>query len=401
MIVIFFRLILILLPSFRIDMNDWKAWSARLVEVTPVHFYSPTYFSDYFPGYLYILWFLGFSYHLLFPQLSIFGLGFELYLKFLTNIFDLATAFYIYKIIYRYQKRGALIAVVFYLANPGLTFNSSVWGQVDGILTFFLVYSAYSLIELRKINLFILSSTISILMKPQGLAIFPILLIYYWISFKVKKFLNILFIPLLLVLLSLPFFLSDPILGLFHLFQKSTATYPYTSMFSYNFWSFAGWWISDSTKFLSLSYQIWGVILFTLSLILIFKPLLLKKNYQNRFLIYLAICLSSFAFFLFLTRIHQRYLFPFFSFLLIAASIKNSVYIKIIYAILSTVYLINLGYVYYYYNYVYANSKFVPGLIYNFLSTNYNVLTIINLIGFGLLLWLYYNFSRSNVTKSS
>ena len=118
-LIIIVRLMCIFLPSFKIDMNDWQAWSARLVEVSPIHFYSPTYFSDYFPGYLYLLWFLGRSYNFLFPHLSIFNLGFELYLKLLTNIFDLATAFCIYKIVNRYQKKLAFLPRFFILPTRG------------------------------------------------------------------------------------------------------------------------------------------------------------------------------------------------------------------------------------------------------------------------------------------
>ena len=149
-IVIFIRFNLIILPSFRIDMSDWQAWAQRLVQAGPMQFYSPDYFSDYFPGYLYILWFLGNSFNTLFPQLPIFSLGFEIYLKAFTTMFDIATAYYIYKITSRYQKKISLLAAIFYLANPAIACNSSDWGQVDGILNFFLIYSSYYLLELKN-----------------------------------------------------------------------------------------------------------------------------------------------------------------------------------------------------------------------------------------------------------
>lgn len=398
-LIITIRVYLITLPSFRIDMNSWQAWSARLVELTPIHFYAPNYFADYFPGYLYLLWLLGSSFKLLFPHLSIFSLGFEFYLKFLTNLFDIATAYYIYKIISNYQKKLALPAVIFYLANPALAFNSSVWGQADGILTFFLVYSTYCLLELKKIYRFNVFFALSTLIKPQGLAIFPIMLSYLFTNFKFSKYFSLLLIPILLVILSLPFFLKDPIFGLFHLFQKSASTYPYTSMFSYNFWSFAGWWIPDSVQLLGTSYQVWGEILFFFFLALILIPLFLRRGYKHTLLVYFASALAIFAFFLFLTRIHQRYLFSFFSFLLIAAFITNSLKLKIIYFILSLVHLVNLMFVYYYYNFVYTNPEFASNLVYKLLSQSYNFFTILNLVGFGLLLLLYYqlNYSKRNV----
>lgn len=393
-LIIILRLFLIVLPSFKIDMNDWQAWSARLVEVTPIHFYAPDYFSDYFPGYLYILWFLGIFVKFLFPHLSIFNFSFEIHLKLFTNIFDLTTAYYIYKIVSKYQKNLGLLSAIFYLVNPALAFNSSVWGQVDGILAFFLVYSTYCLLELKKVYHYSIISALSILVKPQGLAIFPVTFIYFITNFKYQKYLTLLLIPILLVALSLPFFLKDPIWGLFHLFQKSASTYPYTSMFSYNLWSFVGWWIPDSTKFLTLTYQTWGIIIYLISLIIIITPLITKKCYKNNFLVYFAITLASFAFFLFLTRIHQRYLFPFFPFLLITAFLINSTKLKIIYLILSLVHFINLWYVYYYYNYVYSNPQFSSQLIFQVLAKYYNFFAILNLLGFGILILIYYKFSN-------
>lgn len=395
-LIIIIRLFLIALPSFRIDMNSWQAWSARLVEVTPLHFYAPNYFADYFPGYLYMLWFLGKSFNFLFPHFSIFSLNFEFYLKLFTNIFDLTTAYYIYKIVSKYQKQLGLTAVLFYLGNPALAFNSSVWGQVDGILAFLLVYSAYNLLELRKVSHFNISLALSILTKPQGLAIFPIMLIYLFANFNYKKYLSLLLIPILLILLSLPFFLRDPILGLFHLFQKSTNIYPYTSMFSYNLWSFAGWWVPDSNTVLSIPYKFWGVIIYFASLVIILVPLFFRKNYKNNFLVYFASALAILTFFLFLTRIHQRYLFPFFAFLLIVSFIKNSMKLKIIYVLLSLIHFINLWYVYYYYNYVYPDPTFSPVAIFKFLSTNYNLFTLFNLIGLGYLILIYYGFGLSS-----
>lgn len=389
-LIIVIRLFLIVLPSFRIDMSDWQAWSARLVEVTPLHFYAPNYFADYFPGYLYILWFLGKSANLF--HISIFSLGFEFYLKFFTNIFDIGTAYYIYKIVCRYQKKLSLVAAIFYLANPALTFNSSVWGQVDGIVTFFLVYSAYNLLELKKLYRFNIVFAFSILIKPQALAIFPIMITNLITSFKFSKYISLLLIPILVLFFSLPFFLKDPILGLFHLFQKSSNVYPYTSMFSYNLWSFAGWWVKDSIPLLGISYQIWGVIIYFISIIFILMPLFKKKGYKEGFLIYFACSLALFSFFLFLTRIHQRYLFPFFAFLLIIAFIQNSIKLKILYVLLSLIHFLNLVFVYYYYNYVYLNPKFSSLLIYKLLSTNYNLFSFINLFCFGILILTYYRF---------
>lgn len=383
------RLIWTLSPSFRFDMNTWQAWTGRLVEVGPIHFYAPGYFADYFPGYLYMLWFLGKSFSLIFGSNQIFTLHFEIFLKLFTNLFDFGSALFIYKIVSKKNSELGLLSSIFYLINPALFFNSSVWGQVDGILAFFLIYSAYSILEIKKPFQWGIVSGISLMIKPQGLPSLLITTLYLLRNFKFKKYLSLLLIPLTPIILSIPFFLSDPILGLFHLLQKSANTYPYTSMFSYNVWSFVGFWIPDSNTFISLPYQAIGLIILSIIYLFIAAPLLFTRS-KNHKIYYLAIALALFAFFLFPTRIHQRYLFPFFGFLLIYASLKKSIELIILYFGLSIVHLINLWYVYYYYNYVFGNSSNGNFFLYKFLSENYNWFTTINLLAFLFLMLIYY-----------
>ncbi|HET7142328.1 MAG TPA: hypothetical protein VFJ03_07595, partial [Candidatus Limnocylindria bacterium] len=47
------------LSGFRTDVGDFTAWAQRMAAVGPGGFYSPDYFADYPPGYLYVLWVLG------------------------------------------------------------------------------------------------------------------------------------------------------------------------------------------------------------------------------------------------------------------------------------------------------------------------------------------------------
>lgn len=391
-----FRFTLIILPSYRIDMNTWKAWSNRLIQTGPVNFYDPNYFSDYFPGYLYMLWFLGTSFSFIFSLSSVSSVNFEYYLKFFTNIFDLGTAFYIYKIVARYKKSIALFSPIPYLLNPALLFNSSVMGQVDGILTFFLVFSAYNLIELKKPYRWSISGALALLIKPQGLAIFPIFLIDLLKGkFKLTKFYSLILIPILIIFFSVPFFIKDPILGIFHLFQKSANVYPYTGMFTYNLWSLVGWWKNDNMIWLFLSYQQIGIILYFLSLILILVPILRFTYVKDKFSLYFAMALSSMSFFILLTRMHERYLFPFFAFFLIASFIKKSYAYAFIYISFSLIHFANLWHVYYYYNYVYVDPKYSTFFIYDLLSKNSSFFSVVSLFLFGVLFLLYYkNFKK-------
>lgn len=387
-IVILIRLILFGLPSFEVDMNLWIAWAERIVSIGPLSFYSEAYFSDYFPGYLYILWILGGIHNLIIPFSSFNTFSFEVFIKSATTIFDIGTAFYIFKIIQKYQKSLALLGSLLYLANPALVFNSSIWGQIDGVFTFFLVLSAYYLLEKKDTLKSNISFSLAILIKPQSLALLPII---------VKKnldnntYLNAIkklaIIPIILIILSFPFFINDPFLGLINLGIKAGNVYPYNSLFAFNFWSLFGFWQNDSRVWLNLSYQTWGFILYGLALSLLLIPLFIKKIKDQFF--YFSSALSFLIFYLFLTRIHERYIFPFFAFLLIAALIKKSKVLLGIYVITSLIHLANLWYVYYYYNYVFLG---VGGtnFIYSFLTEHYKVFSIILVSTFILLLVIYY-----------
>lgn len=369
-------------------MTDWKAWSSKLSQVGPSNFYSPTYFSDYFPGYLYILWGIGVLFNFL--NLSISSLNFEIVIKSITAVFDVLTAFYIYKIILKHNKALAKTSFVLYLLNPAVIFNSSIWGQIDGIFTFFLLLSAYLLFDRKEIFKSSTAVALGILIKPQSLAFIPIFFVHLLKNFSKERIIkSLLLVVLFLLILSFPFFPKNPILGLFELGNKSQNVYQYTSLFAFNFWGTVGFWKPDSSIFI-LSYKMWGIILYAISLLLICAPLFRRKI--NREMFYMASSLSLFSFFLFLTRIHERYLFPFFAFILIASILRKSRVLFTIYVISSIVHFINLWFVYYYYNYVYQSPALSKNIFFSLVNDNYKFFSFLMLLLFIVILVYYFKF---------
>src|SRR5213079_1872904 len=53
------RLLAVRAQGFPTDVGTFEAWAERLAAVGPGRFYEPGYFSDYPPGFLYVLWLLG------------------------------------------------------------------------------------------------------------------------------------------------------------------------------------------------------------------------------------------------------------------------------------------------------------------------------------------------------
>lgn len=373
-------------------MASWKAWTNRLLEVGIPNFYSPDIFADYFPGYLYLLYILGKIFSLISPQYINTSI-FEFTLKNITGIFDILTSIFIYLLIKKGSAtRWAILGAFIYLCSPQIIFNSLVWGQVDSIPTFLIVFSLYFL----KLQRWYMSSFIyalAVLVKPQSLIISPLLFLFYIYHLSPKKlqknaaiFLTIIFIA------SFPFFTDNPLLGLINLFNKSTSVYPYTSLFAFNIWAYIGFWENDLKYFANLTYQQIGFFTFVILLLLILYRFV-KNETAN---IYLALSLLILTFFLFPTRIHERYLFPFFAIFLIYTCQTRSIKNLLIYISMSLIHFLNLFYVYYFYNFYYNNPNLIPNYLYSLIDNYYLALSGLSIFFFIILMIKYLTYAKKN-----
>lgn len=375
------RLFLLPLPPFGIDMNDWMAWADHLLSVGPDRFYE-TVWSDYLPAYLYVLWFLA-EVHRVFSFFP-----YEILMKIPAVLADLGIGWLIYKIVKRdksekfalFGEKLCLLVSSLYLFNPFSVFNSSVWGQVDSVFAFFLLAGVYLLLKKKYWGAWGILG-FSFLLKPQAVFFVPL----FWLcQLKEKQKLSrILTDGLILTgvifLVSLPFFISDPLLGLPKLILKSTSTYPYTSIFAMNFWGIFGTWKPDATVLFNLSYQAWGMLFLGLGLILAWLSFLKNKK---TFAIYLSSSLIVLAFFMLPTRVHERWLYPFFPFFLVWAALVNSFKGWFVYLLLSVFHSLNLYFVYTYYNPNFLKINWLSELIAN----NFNWFAFLSFIMYGFLL---------------
>lgn len=365
------RIILINVPGFKVDVDAWFAWAERLNQVSFSQFYSHQIWTNYTPGYLYVLWMLGF----LKDFFQINTPLFYLILKLPSIISEIILGIFIYIIIARKSTLWGLIAAVSILLNPALIFNSAIWGQIDGLFTLILVLSVYYFNYKR----FLLSSFLfglGFLIKPQAILLLPVFALYFFKNLKIK-YLTIFVIvaPVVILILSSPFFIQQPIFGIINLFFKMAGDYSTISLFAYNFWGGVGFWIPDQTIWNGLSYKIWGYILYLLYWIVV-GYFYLKKGLS----LYAIAALFALSFFFLPTRVHERYLYSalVFSFLY-AAAIKSRV-LLILSAILSSIHLLNLYYVYVYYNELYFNLPrlLYNGILYQLLNSSSKVLSVLS-----------------------
>jgi Gpi18-like mannosyltransferase len=398
--IFFLRIILFVLPSFRIDMADWQAWAARLADSGPFNFYSGNFFADYFPFFYLFLFVLVKIFILFFGKAAIFSIKFEIYIKTISNIFDILTAIVIFKIIDRHSKKWAFLGSTLYLLNPSGIFNSSIWGQIDAIPTFFLIFSLYQLEEKKNVIKSLFVSVLSFLIKPLNIAVLPFMSYRVIKNFSAKKIFKALGISLLLYFaVTVPFFLNDPILGPFkHLFG-SLDIYPYTSINAYNFWALFGWWKPDTTLLLNLSYHFWGFILYFIVLCVVFIPYFREKIKIGTEFDYFACAISSTGFFLFLTRIHERHLFPAFSLIIISACIFRSRKLIFAYILMSIINFINLFYSYYYYNIALNNQMASKNILFDIASKYQIFFSVFSIAIFIAMIVVYFTEMKGNLDK--
>lgn len=382
------RLIFASFPGFKIDVDSWFAWSLRLQEVGFSKFYEPDYFADYPPGLLYLLYGLA-NLKILF---NLSTPSYYFLLKLPSILAEVLIAVFAYKIIAKkVSERWGYAAFFGILFNPGLIFNSSIWGQGEAILTFLLLLVVLFLHEKK----YILSSLFiggAFLAKPQTISLFPLFLLFLIKNHFKWGIISKLFFPgfIVIFLLQLPFFSTNPILGLPQLLINTASQYTSTSLFAYNFWGVVGFWIEDSTKFFGFSYQGWSIFLF-LFYWLIVGTLFLKVRQAN---VFIFATLAFLGFFFLPTRVHERYLYPAIPFLFIAASLLKSSFIYCLTIILSFIYLINLYQVYVYYNEIYLK---LPKLLYiegffEILELNSKILSLISTLLFGLITIIIFKF---------
>ena len=345
------RIIFSFLPSFGFDMGSWLGWARRLSEVGFAGFYSDQSWTQYTPGFMYYLWVIG-------------KLGWvsEWAVKIPVTLADIGVGVLIWNLVKKVNPKFALASFFLYTLNPVTVFDGPVWGQIDGLLTLLLFASAYFLIEKKSFPWAVFFWALGFLVKPQSIAIAPAFLLAVFLrKFKLKEILyGVLVGVATIIFLSWPFFVSDPILGLPQQIIKMGNFYSYTSVFAFNIWSWTGFWKPDTALFLGLSLSGWGAIFLVSSILLALftfrKKLDSKANY------FLLFAILSLCFFVFPTKVHERYLFPFFAFLLAAAGLAKSRNLTAIYIVTSLASFLNLYYPYSYYYPAQLKSDFLYSL---------------------------------------
>ncbi|MBE0415768.1 MAG: glycosyltransferase family 39 protein [Dehalococcoidia bacterium] len=326
------RLLLFRLQGYYVDEACFSAWFNTAAEKGLHAFYDATW-CDYPPFNIYIFWVFGKLAHAMGPD------SLSFLIKLPQNLFDLATAFLIFHLLrQRFSFKVSLAVMAAYAFNPATIFNLAVWGQMDSIYTFFLVASLVAVLG-SKYELSGGLLSLAILTKPQSIVLLPVIAYVILRNGGWQRALSSSAVfGAIIFLVILPFNWDNPIAFLVDRYAGYNL-YPYNSINAYNFWALLGFWKLDTIPLLGLTYQIWGVLAFLAFVAFVMWQL--HRRYEPRVAIF-AVFLLMFGFFMLMTRMHERYLFPVFAFLAMSWSTRLTPWI---YLGLTGTYFANLAYV--------------------------------------------------------
>lgn len=292
----------LLVEGYSMDLNFFRTW-ANSAASSLSDFYSGSR-ADYPPFYIYVLFFVG-------KIISISSLsGYStLFIKLAPILADIISAFLIYKLAKKYiSLEASTILALFYIFNPAVFINSTLWGQVDSFFTMIILLAVYLMSENRPI-LATLVFTIGVLMKPQGIVYLPLLLfeVVRKRDFKlVLKMAGTAIITAFVIIL--PFSINQSPLWIINLYSSTISEYPYASVNGFNFFSLIGAnYINDSSTWFIFSYHTYGMLFIVLTTL--FSWFIYVKGNDSKFSPVAALIQIA-GVFTFSVGMHERYLFP-------------------------------------------------------------------------------------------
>lgn len=263
-------------------------------------------------------------------------------------IADLTIAGLIYILVNaKTDRKKALFASSLFALNPVVIFNSSFWGQMDAINNLFLFFCLFFLYK-KQFFLGILTYFLSLFMKLSLIPMLPFFLLYLYKIYKLplKKIVLFMCLTSIILLVATIPISHEPVKWYFEFFQRnSLGEMQNITAFAFNFW----WFIFmpkitlgkesnlfeyseirlsgsplDNTLFAGVPLFYWAIGVFIFFLIpIFFFCIKLKEKIKKPENIFLIFSLVSLCMYLFLPRMHERYMYPLFPLLATYIGLKN------------------------------------------------------------------------------
>ena len=308
------------------DLNLFKEW-ANTAGSSLTSVYKGIEPADYPPLYMYVLSIIG-----KIAQVSYFNNYFEVLLKIPSFLAEGVTSYFIYKLARKNLKEStSLILAAFYLFNPAVIIDSTLWGQVDSVFTLLIVISIYLITEGKIVASSILLSA-SILMKPQGIIFMPVLFFELVRQKNIRKFIISAVSGIVTaVIIVLPFSISqrEP-LWIYKLYTSTIGEYPYGSVNAFNFFSLIGGNFKEAKWY--------NIVGFTCIVLITLVSWVFYIKCNDRKYALVAALVQIAGVFTFSNGMHERYLFPAIAFALLSYILlkdKRFAYLLVGYSITS------------------------------------------------------------------
>jgi Gpi18-like mannosyltransferase len=292
-------------PGFGVDVGDYQAWASQIATFGPAHFYQPGFFCDYPPGYLYALWVVGIIAH----AIGATGDFYRIIIQSPAIVADFALAL----LVYVFVRRGgrpemAFIAMLMVALNPALLFDTVVWGQSDSVMTFLTLLSIVAILgEQYEIAWGV--AAISVLVKPQGLMLLPVLGIWTMLETDFATWIRSGIALIAVAVIGIvPFQINQEWGWIFKLYGSTAAYYHETSVNAFNLMALLGGVRqADSNTLAGVSFFALGMSLLV-PLYAFVAWILWRGRTPSRLLF--ASFMAIFGFFMVAPRMHERYLYP-------------------------------------------------------------------------------------------
>lgn len=369
-------------PGHSTDMSCFSAWADMLYRDGFSSFYTSEAFTDYPPGYMYILRFIGFI-----KSLYSYTAGQEnVIIKMPAMLCDIIMGMLIFRTAQKNLtcEKAGLISI-FYLFNPAIIVNSAIWGQVDSVYLLPLV-GALLLIGNGKIILSFISFSLAVIFKPQALIFTPVFLFSAWEYIKDKKNKKHNIITILIgvlsalctaLLLIMPFGIKNTLMQ----YADTLGSYSYATVNAFNLWGLLGM----NWQELNFATRIIGYA---------FIPLIcigagfIYFNGEKSSRHFTTAAFLGFSTYMLTVKMHERYAFCAIALMLFAFCIDGKRKGFIAYILLTISQILNVAWVYF----VYEKN---PSAYYH--SIYINIASALNIL---LLVYIFFLFSGKRESKA-
>lgn len=362
------RLILVMISGFHPDLLNHTDWGIRFLDLGPRKFYENIFWGVSWANQPFgsILLFtlmaliknvlFGFILFLnntisLFPSFIIPFLEANLHIWLVKLPFimsDIGITYLIYKIIQKYKPKYSILASLIFILNPIVIYNSTIWGQTDSLINLLALTGLYLTFE-KKYFIGIFLFLLTFIFKLSLIIYIPIfgLLLLKRIKDWKKFVLPVCSFFAFILILAIPFKLDgfSPFKWIWYMYTNRVLVRQGSMLNgnAFNIWSLIfsiDLSKSEFTKFIGLSYQLWSRILYIIFLIPIWIKFL-KSKLTLKVLLY-ALLISSFGSFIFLTNMHERYLYPIFPIISLLVFLPKTFITKKSIIILTLIHFLNL-----------------------------------------------------------